>query len=267
MKPAISQGIRRFFLASACLFLGLSGCGSPKILVEEYRPIIRANPTPADSLFNRGLALNLLGRNEEAAEAFTASVTLNPNDGDAWFKLGKIYRDLGRNKEARNAYTRAFEIGSFEAQHLDRGNAYMFLSRYSECEKEYELALKADEPHPISSMCYLAQSCLLQDKNDLAVKHYTKALATDAVSARQYNAYPNLGAAYQKLGNTEKALECYDKGLEYNPKDVNIYWNKAIIYSNQGNVAKVLEQAAALDSLNPEKAAIIYKQFGKPAAQ
>lgn len=247
-----------YFLAAGC---------SPKIPVAEYQPIIRANPDEAGIQYNRGLSLCLLGKNEAAAEAFKGSIEKNPEDADAWFRLGKVYQVLSRMQDAQNAYSRAFAAGAFTAQHQERGDAYLLLSDYENAENEYKLAFKADEPHPTNTLCKLGQACIFQEKNELAVQYYAQALKMDSKSASQYNAYFFLGAAYQKLGNHESALENYDRGLEYNPKDQNIHWNKAVIYYKEGDIGKVREEVAILEEINPEMAAVLNKQFGwKPAS-
>ena len=48
-------------------------------------------------------------------------------------------------------------------------------------------------------------------------------------------AYYNLGVALQKLGEHQKAIDCYEKAIQINP-------NYAIAYNNLGNVLKELRQ-------------------------
>jgi len=237
----------------------LIGCGSPKIPVEEYKPIIRTNPKEADVLYNRGVSLSLLGKNEQASEAFMASVAQNPDDASAWFRLGKVYQELKKENDAQIAYSHAFNIGSFDASHADRGKAYMLLKQYQDSEKEYKQAVEQGTTHIFTALFNLALSCHYQKKYEQAVESYTKAIVLYPKLAQENNLFNNLGAAYQELGNIDKALECYDIGLKYNPQQPDIYWNKAVLFIKQGKIDKALEQAKELGKFDQARAALIFK--------
>jgi Flp pilus assembly protein TadD len=60
--------------------------------------------------YNRGLAFERQGRNEEAATAYSEAVRLDPRDVEAQVRLGLVLRDLGRDEEANQAFSSALDL-------------------------------------------------------------------------------------------------------------------------------------------------------------
>ena len=61
-----------------------------------------------------------------------------------------------------------------------------------------------------------------------AVKLFTKAVAKHPTSVH----HNNLGLAYYHINNLIEALRHFDKALEFDSKDPNIYFNRGNVYLN-----------------------------------
>ena len=60
---------------------------------------------------NKGLALNSLGRYDEAIKCYDKAIEIDPNDADAWNNKGLALNSLGNNDEAKKCYDRSRELG------------------------------------------------------------------------------------------------------------------------------------------------------------
>jgi tetratricopeptide (TPR) repeat protein len=70
---------------------------------------------PKDPLLwnNKGYALSLLGKNEDALVAYTSAISFDGNYTNAYINQGDVLSEMGRYKEAIAAYSRANETDPF----------------------------------------------------------------------------------------------------------------------------------------------------------
>ena len=139
-----------------------------------------------------------------------------------YYFTGDSLRKQGRNKEALTYLNEAEKLANKEA---DLGLIYNRLSMlYGNLgDKKSELAYNMK-----------ALNIVLKgnNKNDIA------------------STYSNLGNYYARLKDENKALEFYNKALEYNNENASIYTNMAISYGNLNNFDKAEEfykKAIAID--------------------
>jgi len=66
-----------------------------------------------------------------------------------------------------------------------------------------------------------------------------------------HDAYGELGLAFYRLNQKEKALENYERSLKYKPNNANVYSNMGIIYFEKGNLDKAQEVYEKAVSINP----------------
>ena len=75
------------------------------------------------------------------------------------------------------------------------------------------------------------------------------------VSRREARAYRLLGLSYEKLGQTDRAMEAYSEGLEFHPNYVPLLLEAARLYQENGLTARSIElyeRALAQEPLNPQ---------------
>ena len=65
------------------------------------------DPDFADGYFNKGLALENLGRYDEAIAAFEETIYRVPELAEAWHHKGIAYEKLGKDAEAVESFVRA----------------------------------------------------------------------------------------------------------------------------------------------------------------
>ena len=60
--------------------------------------------------YNKGLALNKLGRYDEAIKAYDEAIRLDPNYAYPWYNRGRTLKLLGRTTEADAAFAKTREL-------------------------------------------------------------------------------------------------------------------------------------------------------------
>ncbi len=95
---------------------------------------IQTNPNDAWAWQNRGVALDKLGRSEDAIDSYRRAGEMNPVVTMAWANLGELLRKLGRHDEAIESYKRGIELWPEGGGDLwnGMGIAYTELNRYGD---------------------------------------------------------------------------------------------------------------------------------------
>ncbi len=85
--------------------------------LKELDEAIRLDPALAPAFYDRGLAKQCLGRNEEGALDYGRAIELDPKDPYAHYARGLYYAGEGRLADARSDADALFSLGSAELAH------------------------------------------------------------------------------------------------------------------------------------------------------
>ena len=99
------------------------------------------------------------------------------------------------------------------------------------------------------------------DDPNVLISFWNAAIEDDANNS---NAYNELGLAYAKLNNYQKAIECFQKAVEINPLFADACANIGLTYVSLQDYAKAvpfLEKAVGIEPENPKMAAA-YNSLG-----
>jgi tetratricopeptide (TPR) repeat protein len=185
----------------------------------------KAEPNNANAWAAVSVAYFFLDRPDLALEPTKKGVELAPREAGAWTGLGHVYATLKQYPEAVDAYTHAVELKP------DNGNfwnnlaaAYSEQGDYAKTLETLERQAKAAGPHQNAELWYnlgnglttIAASTWLHSdagkpKDHIlreAVYAYKQALR---LNPRYANAWNNLGVAQEAVGDTQEALQCYQR--------------------------------------------------------
>ena len=151
-----------------------------------------------------------------------AFVSCSPVNGDKLAKEGKeLYTD-GNYTDALNSFLSAEEAGlkNFKQEELYSciGNCYLKLDN---CDKSIEYQLKCLDENP-----------------------------------EYFEGWVNLGVAYRKSGNNEKAMTCYEVALNYDPKSTEsgpLYISLGVLYIELGKPISALTYLEMAQTIYPEQ--------------
>jgi tetratricopeptide (TPR) repeat protein len=165
----------------------------------------------------RGIALYLMGRHNDAEASFRRCLDSKDGSPAAWNNLGAILWDSGEVREATNAFRRAA-----------RGNRALLTARLNLAlalfrQGHFQLSLDAyrsvarDEPRNAAAWNGVARALLEFGQFAEARDACVKAIDADANFAW---AHRNLSVAFSALGDTESAAECDAHANRIDPRMV-----------------------------------------------
>jgi protein O-GlcNAc transferase len=98
----------------------------------------------ADAHINLGNAFGALGRDDEAAAAFSRGLALSPQSAPAWVGLGNVLRKRRAFDDALAAFDKALALQpDLSAGWLGRANVYFHRRQYDDALTAYDRALRS----------------------------------------------------------------------------------------------------------------------------
>jgi tetratricopeptide (TPR) repeat protein len=164
------------------------------------------------------------------------------NSSEIHYNLGVQAQQAGNIQEALNEFQRAIEK---DPENADARNAlgillHLSFRRHAEAIEHYQKALEV-RPTFSEARTNLANVYLDQGRYDEAIKLYEQVL-NDMLYPTPFIAQGNMGWAYFKKGDTQKALENIRAAVTLNPKFCLGYKNLGLILDQTGNTEDACRQ-------------------------
>jgi tetratricopeptide (TPR) repeat protein len=176
---------------------------------------LRANPAYPEAHNNRGLALQLLERFEEAEFAHAEALRLEP---------------------------------TFAEAHNNRGTALQKLNRLAEAEAAYREALRL-RPAGLQARVNLGSVLLERGAAEEAASHYRAALAIDPGLA---DVHYTLGAALERTGRLDEAAAQYRETLRLQPSAADAHARLGAIAEEAGRLDEAVSHNEAWARIEPQ---------------
>ena len=158
-----------------------------------------------------GIIYQSKGNYDKAIDAYCNAVYLDRHFCSPYINLATIYRAQGRYNEATDAFNKILEIDHDNVKaFISLGNLYRDQNSLNEAIKSYRNAISLDPNFPISYNG-LGWTFLLQEKPLYAIQEFEKAIELDP---EECSYYFNLGTAYAKLNDAQRARDLWQKGLD-----------------------------------------------------
>jgi tetratricopeptide (TPR) repeat protein len=187
---------------------------SPEQALRHLEQALQANPGYPEAHNNRGLALQLLERFEEAAAAHAEAVRLEP---------------------------------AFAEAHNNRGTALQKLNRLAEAEAAYREALRL-RPASVQARVNLGNVRLEQGASGEAASHYRAALAIDGSLA---DVRFTLGVALERSGLLREAEAEYAQVLRLQPSAADAHERLGVLAEAAGRLDEATTHYEAWARLDP----------------
>ena len=213
---------------------------------------------------NRGYALDLLGKNEESIQYFDKAIELDPNNFLPWEYKGMALGNLGKFEEAIKCFDKTTELDPKNIlSWFRKGVAFHSIATekmFNEPEiskEELEDLLKGQSENAVE--CF-----------DEAIKLVNKVDTTASVISYVHETKPFLvkiklylhkGITLVILHRPEEAIKCFDKVIELEPQDAQIWYLKSVALQElekHEEANKCFEHALDLGFEPPKQ--FLYKQ-------
>lgn len=244
--------------------------GVVDLAIKNLQEAIALDSSSAESHFLLGFAYGEKGKVEESLAAVKKAISLNPalaqfepnlsidikehkgqweflkeqlgmpkkteNEFQVHFNLGVTYRNKGLFEEAQKEFEHCLSFNTENPElYLALGQVYLYQYKITEAEKSL---LKAYDIDFDSALCTNALGVLYCLKNDLATAEtwFDTSLSIDKSFAPSVN---NKAVCQYVAGNTDQALELYDRAIALSSIDARI--NKGMIMLHDGKYEESLE--------------------------
>ena len=161
------------------------------------------------------------------------------------------YRQLGYWSSSYDLWTHALAVTdkNFIAED-NLGGALLLLGKPEEAYPHFQAAA---EINPNDPMSHLNLGAYLQEHGRLpeAIVQHNRAISLTSDAGLLASTYANLGAAYRKLGEDEKAHDNYDRALRLNPNQFNAYLGLGQLLEKQNRLDEAINNYSRSVELRP----------------
>ncbi|MBO0863251.1 MAG: tetratricopeptide repeat protein, partial [Chloracidobacterium sp.] len=249
---------------------------------EEYRAILKTNPSYAEAHANLGVVMARLGNFDEAVASYEAALRLNPKLTQVLLNLGILHYRANRYEKAVETLEKFLDAtpGNVQASLL-LGLSLLEIGRDNDAIKYLEPTLLAgpDDAGALYGLglAYLRQnrpelswaieklstlpsgvpaSHLLRGQMFLARFEFEKAIA-ELKEAQKLNPelprlYYSLGLCYYKLGRNREAIDAFGKELGRRPQDFTTNYYLALLQESEGKLDEAMRRLDVALKVSPE---------------
>jgi type IV pilus biogenesis/stability protein PilW len=205
-----------------------------------------------DVHYQLGIKYLAEGKTPQAMKEFMTAQAISAKNSDVEHALGLAYQQKGLYDQAIFQYQKAITLDPklTEARN-NMGTAYLSKGMYKEAMAEFEECLNDTSYGTPDKAAYnLGFAYLKQDNLDKAIEYYQKAIQ---LNSENPNPFYYLGLCYQQKENFPTAIENYKKVVALDESFQDTYFRLGTLYEKQNNQAKAmaaLKKAVELDSSN-----------------
>ncbi|MCY7337948.1 MAG: tetratricopeptide repeat protein [Chamaesiphon sp.] len=179
----------------------------------------------------RGVALDELGRHEEAIESFDRSLSIKPDDYVAWAGRGIALARSQRYEEAIESFDRAISIKpTYQNACCNRGSSLGSLGRYEEAIESFDRAL-SPKPDDYVAWAFRGNSLGSLGRYEEAIESYDRAIS---IKPDDYKVWYKRGNSLGNLGRYDESIESYDTALSIDPNYHEAWNNRGLSLYNLG---------------------------------
>jgi FOG: TPR repeat len=252
MLPKLKTTYLYSFIALLIFFLGILCYSRNEIWKNDltlWTDVAEKAPHNARAWFNKGIALELIGRHGEAMRSYSKAIEIKPEYYEAWYNKGVGLALVGKYEEAMKAYDNAVVIQpEYYNAWNNKGYILNKLGKLEEAIQCYDKAIKI-KPEYYDAWYNKGVTLALVGQHEEAIQCYDKAIK---IKPEYYDAWYNKGNALEILGKHEEAIQCYDKVIEIKPEYYDAWYNKGVAFALAGKHEEAIQCYDKVIEIKPE---------------
>lgn len=190
------------------------------------------------------------GRTSDAVIQLEQAIAIQPDNAGVRSYYGFVCFAAGRYAEAEAAFKKALEIDPYLTDaHNYLGALYDKMGRKDEAEKEFRIALE-DPAYPTPEKVWLNLGLLYrsQGRDDEAIRALRKSVE---ISPKYFEAHFQLASLLDKTGKLDEAVREYEVAAPSFHNDVQYRFQLGFAYFRLGNREKARENLQRVLDLSP----------------
>jgi tetratricopeptide (TPR) repeat protein len=227
----------------------LQGLGRHELAIADYDRAIALKPDYVEALCNRASALQALGSHEDAIAGYDAALAIQPSIAEALTNRGVALGALGRHEQAIADHDRAILLKPAYAEaHFNRAHVLQALSRQEEAIAGYGAAI-AIRPDYADAYCNRGLGLHALNRQAEALADYDRALALSPAFAE---AWCNRGVTLQALNRHDDALRDFARAIGIRPDYAEAHCNRAYTLKALARPAEAIEDCDRALAIRPD---------------
>lgn len=224
--------------------------------IEDYKKISKENSLYIDALNQIGRCLMCENNHKEASDIFKKIITLDPTYLYSYWNLAETYQNLNELDKVNDYYNKALECCTNKIkQDSNEDNAELYIGRagilfdlgkYDDALMDLLKVLQVNPKRTYVNFL-IAQCCLNKGQTDEALQYFDKELINDPYSIEAYNGKADL---LLSLKQYDEALELYKKVIELDPS-AKSYYNRGLLYLTEKQTNNALPDLLKATELDP----------------
>ena len=186
--------------------------GNEKKALECVGDVLKKQPKNVDALRTRALIYQKQGDLTNSIKDYDAAIKIKPNDYNLYFGKYDLLMENGNEDEAKAVLDTITKLKIDEKK--PEGQFVLAKIEYLQGNEE-QARLKFEallEQGKVESYLYLAQMDMTSANYQAALENYEAYKNVQSIS--DGSIFNNMATCYYSLGQYEKALECFESGLE-----------------------------------------------------
>lgn len=217
-----------------------------------YEEVARACPKSGEALINLGVLDLMSQRYDKAIERFSSRLRIEPSDAGTWRRLAEACMRAKRYGEAARAYGRAYELTKDLSYRELEGQAALSAGDRDKARGIFESVLLED-PLRHGALFFLGNIHREGGALDKAARFYEAAIR---IKPAMVEAYINLASIRYGEGRYEDAVGLLEKAMKEVPLDAPgdpmVRYNLGLAYLKLGDKDKAVENFRRFLALSPE---------------
>lgn len=206
--------------------------------IEVLKEAMRHNPKNEGAIYELAYCYDQLEEVENAIKSYSDFIDDNPYSFTAWYNLANAYSKNENYEKAVWAYDYCLLINEdFGPAYFNLGNAYLSQEKYKLAIDHFEKCMEIDGDDPVA-LCYIGEAYEQLDQLALAKMFYQRSLEMAPLLP---DAWLGMGIVHDLEGKTFEALTFIFKALELDDQNAGIFHVLAGAYEKLGETDLAIE--------------------------